>query len=130
MQLDRLNNYILGAYHYDANNILTTPLNNITGTCILSGITKIYDKLRNRGLTPKLHITNNEVSENLKQYFEYSDIQLQLVPAHMHLRNSSERAVKTFKNHFIATLCTVDPRFPFYLCDLFLLQFTMTLNML
>ena len=35
---------------------------------------KVHDKLRKRGLTPKLHIMDNEVSEDLKQYFEDSDI--------------------------------------------------------
>ena len=112
MQSDRGNNYILVVYHYDANNILTTPLKNRTGPCILSGRTKIHDKLRHRGLTTKLHITDNEVSEDLKKYFEDSDIQFQLVPPHMHWRNAAERAVRTFKNHFIAALCNVDPLLP------------------
>ena len=107
VQSDRGNNYILVAYHYDANNILTTPLKNITVPCILNGITKIHDKLRKRGLTLKLHIMDNEVSEDLKQYFEDSDIQFQMVPPHMHERNSSERGVRTFKNHFIASLYTM-----------------------
>ena len=118
VQSDRENNYILVAYHYDANDILITPLNNITGTCILNGITKIHDKSRKRGLTPKLHIMGNEVSEDLRKYFEDSDIQIQLVPPHMHWKNSSERATRTFKNHFIAAICTMEPLFPFYLWEL------------
>ena len=69
VQSDRCNNYILVAYHYDAKNILTIPLKNRTVPCILSGITKIHNKLRKRGLTPKLHIMDNEVSEDLKKYF-------------------------------------------------------------
>ena len=72
VQSDRGNNYILVTYHYDANNILTTPLKNRTGTFIISGITKIHDKLRKQGSTPKLHIMDNEVSEDLKKYFEDS----------------------------------------------------------
>ena len=130
VQSDRGNNYILVSYHYDANNFLTTPLKNRTGPCILSGMTKIHDKLRKRGLTPKLHIMDNEVSEDPKKYFEDSDIQFQLVPPHMHQRNDAERAVRTFKNHFIAFLRTADPLFPFCLWDRLLPQFTMTLNML
>ena len=130
MQSDRGNNYILVAYHYDANNLLITSLKNRTGPCILNGITKIHDKLRKRGLIPKFHNMDNEVSEDLKQYFEDSDIQFQLVPPHTHWKNAAERAVKTLKNHFIDALCTVDPRFPFYLWDRLLSQFTMTLNML
>ena len=59
VQSDRGNNYILVAYHYDGKNILTTPLKNITGPYILSGITKIHDKLMNWGLTPKLHEVDN-----------------------------------------------------------------------
>ena len=70
MQSDRGNNHILVDYHYDANNILTTPLKNITGPCILNSIPNFHEKLRKRGLTPKLHIMNDEVSEDLNQYFE------------------------------------------------------------
>ena len=74
MRSERVNNYILVAYHYDVKNILTTALKNRTGSCILSSITKMHDKLRKRRLTPKLHIMYNEVSEDLKKYFEDSDI--------------------------------------------------------
>ena len=63
VQSDKGNNYILVAYHYDTNNIPTTPFKNRTGTCIINGITKIHKKLRKWGLTPKLHIMDNEVSE-------------------------------------------------------------------
>ena len=114
MQSDRGNNYILVAYHYYAKNILTTPLKNRTGTYILSGLTKLRDKLRKLVLTPKPHIMYNEVSEDLKKYVEDLDMQFQLVAPHMHWRNSAKRAVRTFKKHFIAALCTMDPRFPFY----------------
>ena len=70
VQWERGNNYILVDYHYDVNNILTKTIKNRTGPCILSGLTKIHDKLRNQVLTPKLHIMDNEVSEDLKQFLE------------------------------------------------------------
>ena len=66
VQSDRGDNYLLVAYHYDANNILTTSLNNRTVPFILNGITKIHYKLRKRGLTPKLHIMDIEISENVR----------------------------------------------------------------
>ena len=130
MQSDRGNNYILVEYHYDANNIITSPLKNLIGPCTLCGITKIHDNLIKQGLTPKLHIVDNEVSEDLKKYFEDSDIQFQLVPLQMHRRNSSERSVRNFNNRFITALYTVEPRLPLYLWDCLLPQDTMTLNML
>ena len=52
------------------------------------------------------------------------------MPPHMHQINDAERSVRTFKNQFIASLCTVYPRLPFYLWDRLLSQVTMTLNML
>ena len=73
---------------------------------------------------------HNEVSEDLKKYFEDSDIQLQLVPPHMHQINAAERAERNFKNRFISALCTVDLLFPFYLWYRLFPQVTMTLNML
>ena len=48
----------------------------------------------------------------------------------MNHRNATERAVRTFKNHFIDDLCTVDPLLPFYSWDRLLPQVTITLNML
>ena len=69
VQPDRGNNYILVAYQYGAHNILTLPINNRTVPFILNGITKIYDIFINQILTPKPHIMENEVSEDLKHYF-------------------------------------------------------------
>ena len=118
------------AYKYYSNDILTTPLKKRTGPCILNVITKIHDKLRKRGLTSNLNIMENEVSEDLKQYFEETDIHFQLVTPHMHSINSAERSVRTFNNHFIYSLWTVDYLLPFYLWGRLLPQVTMTLNML
>ena len=92
--------------------------------------TKIQDKLRNWGITQKLHSMDNEISEDLKQYFDKSYIQFQLGSPHMHQRNAAERSLRTFKNHFVSALCTVYPYFYFYFWELFLPRFTMTLNML
>jgi hypothetical protein len=49
---------------------------------------------------------------------------------HMHLRIAAERAIKTFKNHFIAGLCSVDPNLPLRLWDCLLPQATITLNLM
>ena len=61
VQLYRGNIYTLVAYYYDANNISTIPLKNRTGHCILNGITKINEKLRKKGLIPKIHIMDIKV---------------------------------------------------------------------
>jgi hypothetical protein len=53
-----------------------------------------------------------------------------LVPPHNHRVNAAERAIATFKDHFIAHLATMDPACPIQLWDEFLPQVELTLNML
>ncbi len=47
-----------------------------------------------------------------------------------HRANAAERAIQTFKNHFIAGLATVDPTFPLQLWCYLLTQAKLTLNLL
>jgi len=49
-------------------------------------------------------------------------VDFQLTPAGMHRRNAAERAIRTFKNHFIAILWSTDPEFPLRLWDRLLPQ--------
>jgi hypothetical protein len=53
-----------------------------------------------KGFKPKLQTLDNEASTALKNFFTVNDIAYQLVPPHCHRRNASERAIKTFKEHF------------------------------
>ena len=55
---------------------------------------------------------------------------LQFVEAHEHRVNAAEQAIQTFKNHFVARLCTTHTKFPMQLwCDL-LHQAEISLNLL
>ena len=54
----------------------------------------------------------------------------QLVPPNIRRRNVAERAIRTFKEHFLAVLAGVDPIFPkFMWCNLFV-QTDLTINLL
>ena len=55
---------------------------------------------------------------------------IQLTPQGIHRRNTAERAIRTAKNHLIAGLCTINPKFPLYLWDKLLPQAELTMNML
>jgi hypothetical protein len=83
-----------------------------------------------RGLKPKLMKLDNEASKLLKTYLNQQDITLQLVPLYSHRRNSAERAIRSFKDHLIAGLCSTDKSFPMPLWDRLLPQSSITLNML
>ena len=52
------------------------------------------------------------------------------MPPHIHQHNSTERAIQTFKNHFIAGLASTDPNFPLSNWCRLLPQAELTLNLL
>ena len=54
----------------------------------------------------------------------------QLVPPHLHRQNAAERAIQTFKNHFIAGIVSTHKDFPLHLWCRILPQAIVTLNLL
>jgi hypothetical protein len=73
---------------------------------------------------------DNQASFALGNYLKKQGIDYQPAPPHIHRRNNSERAIQTFKDHFIEGLCSVDPNFSLKLWDKLLPQATITLNLL
>jgi hypothetical protein len=65
-----------------------------------------------QGHRPQLQILDNECSQELKDAFAKYHIAFQCVSPKEHHANAAERSIRTFMNHFIATLCTVDYHFP------------------
>ena len=51
----------------------------------------------------------NEAFDILKKIFLKKNIPYQIIPPCIHLRNATERSIQTFKDHFIAGLCSTDP---------------------
>ena len=67
---------------------------------------------------------------DLKQSFKKYDVQYQFVLPHIHRANAAERAIRTFKAHFIAGLSSCDPMFSIGEWDRLLDQAEMVLNIL
>jgi hypothetical protein len=70
----------------------------------LKAFGEIFQELESRGFKPKLQKMENEASAALKSYFTENDMTYQLVPQQCHRRNADERAMRTFKEHFVAGL--------------------------
>ena len=126
----RGNRYLLIVYHYDSNFIFVEPMPSRTAEQILKAYQKVHQLLTARDMKPQLKIMDNEASIILKEYLRKENVTYQLVPPHVHRRNSAERAIQTFKDHFIAGLCSVDPDFPLHLWDQLLPQALITLNLM
>ena len=124
------NNYLLILYDYDSNYIHAEPIKNRSASEILRAYQRAHKVLVNAGLRPKLQRLDNECSTLLKDYMHEQNVDYQLVPPGTHRRNAAERAIRTFKNHFIAGLSSVDPKFPLNLWDKLIPQALITLNLL
>jgi hypothetical protein len=124
------NQYILAVYEYDSNYIHAEPMVDRTGPSIIDAYQRSITFLQSRGFKPLLQRLDNEATRALQDFLVASDIDFQLAPPHIHQRNAAERAIRTFKNHFIAGLCSTNPAFPLNMWDKLLPQCLVTLNLL
>ena len=63
-------------------------------------------------MSPLIYILDNEISKEFKQALYKKDINYQLVPPYIHIANAAERAIQTFKDHFLAGLTLCNFKFP------------------
>ena len=86
--------------------------------------------LTNRGLKPSLHILDNECPNVLKTFTKEVKEKFQLFPPHIHCINSSERAVRSFKEHFISGLACTHNYFPLHIWCRLLPHASLAINLL
>ena len=67
------------------------------------------------GITPELQVLDNEASAAYKGAIRESGMTFQLVPPDDHRRNAAEKAIQTWKDHFIAALSGTAEYFPLHL---------------
>ena len=98
--------------HLDANYIFYEPMKNRMEGEMINAYQKIVDRMEIAGLGLKHNRLDNECSKNFKKCIQKNNMTHELVPPDCHRRNMAERAIQTFKNHFVAILSGVDDRFP------------------
>ena len=100
--------YIMVAYDHNSNTIHAKPMKNCSVPELLKVYTKIHNIISKRRLAPKMHYLDNNFPTVLQKFITEKDERFQLVPPHLHRRNSAERAIQTLKNHFIAGLTSIN----------------------
>ena len=101
------------AYYCDSNTILKAPFVNRKYKHRIRAYKSIMQKLADRGHHVEVQILDNEVSAEFKKTIvKDCGASYQLVPPNVHRRNIAERAIRTFKAHFLEILAGVDPDFP------------------
>ena len=95
----------------DINGTFAEPLWSREDKETLWACDKTCTTLTKHGHEPKLNVMDNEASAVLKQKMQKTGGSCHLVKPHNHCVNAVERALHTFKNHFIAGSCITDPNF-------------------
>jgi hypothetical protein len=124
------NSYVMVCYIYDCNYVKVIPMKSRSASEWVKSYDSVHQELTVKGFKQKFRTLDNEASAALKTFFTVNDIAYQLVPPHCHLRNAAERAIRTFKEHFVAGLSSVDPSFPMHLWYRLLPHAEITLNLL
>ena len=127
---NRGNKLIMVMFENDSNFIDAEPMRDSTDASLIAAYKTLWKRLTYSGkVTPTMHILDNEASDAFKQEIS-KNCKYQLVPPDTHRRNLAERAIQTFKSHFIAILSGLDESFPMPLWDCLLPQAIITLNLL
>ncbi len=89
------------AIHLNKNYIFVEPMRSRLKEEMIRAYEKIINRMKAEGLGIRKHTLDNEASDAFKQYIPQQQIQFELVPPGNHRCNKAERAIQTFKAHFI-----------------------------
>jgi hypothetical protein len=117
-------------YAYDCNEVKVVPMKSRSASKWIHAYDHIHQELTSKVFKPKFQTLDNEASAALKSFFTTNGMEYQLVHPHCHGHNAAERAIRTFKENFVAGLVSVDPDFQLHLWDRLLPQAELTLNIL
>ncbi len=107
-KLSKGNQYIMVLTHIDSSAIHMEAMKNRTAGKMICAYQGLINRLLQAEVTPKQHILDNKCSEEFKATIHKYNMTFQLVPPHDHRRNIAEKAIQTFKGHFISILCGTD----------------------
>jgi hypothetical protein len=117
------NQYIMLTYCDAANVILVQPFQSKADHHCIPAYNAIMKRLKAWGVKVDLQVLDNKASAAYIQTItDVWKCTHQKVPPDMHRRNKTERAIRTFKAHFISILAGTDPSFPRNRGDLLLPQ--------
>jgi hypothetical protein len=105
----------LMVYHYKTNAILALPISSFSDKIIFVAYKQQYEMLESKGHVIRLNIIDNQASQTIKKFLTKKQSKLMLVEPHNHHVNATERAIRTFKDHFVSALTTTDSKFPLQL---------------
>jgi hypothetical protein len=125
-----LNFFFLVLYHFDKNYIHAEIVRDHTSASYIAAYNRGLDTLATDGIFPTHEVMDNVLSQEIAANLESRRIQIHLVPVDDHRTNKAERAIRTFKDHWIANMASVSRTFPISGVKHLLPQVLISLNLL
>ena len=97
-------------YHYESNAILGLTISGFDDNTVFAAYKTQFKFLESKGYKIKLNVMDNQCTKQIKKILTCERM---LVEPHNHRINAAERAIQTFKDHFISALATTDSEFPY-----------------
>jgi hypothetical protein len=83
-----------------------------TADSLQTAYAQTHHFFRAHGHHTQFQVLDNECPTQLRTYFSNNNIKWQLVTPYKKRTNKAERAIQTFKRHFLSILATTNPSFP------------------
>ena len=113
------NKYIMVIHNVDSNSLWVEALKDNTGSKLILAHTRALEQMIKVGIIPKHQVLNNQALAAYKKAIGDSDMTYELVPPDDHQCNMADKAIQTFKAHFVGILSGCAPSFPLHLwCQL------------
>jgi hypothetical protein len=122
--------YQLVMYNPDTNFIKVIPQRSRSHTDYINSYDNAMEFWKSHGIEPNFLLIDNESSKELVEFLTLKNIEVKMCPPKMHRTLKAERAIRTWKNHLLASLATADNDFPLYLWNLIVPQVETTLNLM
>ena len=122
--------YMLIMFCTDANYIHCETMTSRSGKEYARAYQQGITFFMERGITPRWERLDNETSRDLTGVARKLGITIQYLPPHNHRASKAERAIQTWKGHFISVLCMTHPDFPMGAWDHLVDAAELTLNLL
>ncbi len=98
------NRYVMILHNVNSNSSWVEALKNNTGGKLILAHAQALERMRKAGIVPKHQILDNQKLAVYKDAICASGMTFELVPPDDHWHNMAEKAIQTFKDHFVGIL--------------------------
>ena len=111
----RRNHYQMVVQDMDSNSTWVEPMKNRTEGDMILARRRALSRMNLQSIIPKHQVLDNEISDAYRTEICDTNMTFQLVPPDDHRRNLAERAIQTWKDHFVGVLSETASNFPLHL---------------